>query len=84
MSDFQGSDASHEGGRKLLARKQLSGEEEKRAQMLLLLLAGSCLLPEPGKLHGSSVQEEFPLALLGTSLGARTKPGLFDCSSERS
>lgn len=57
----------HEGGRKLLAREHLSGEEEKRAQISLLLLAGSCLLPEPGKLHGSSVQERFPVAFLGTS-----------------
>lgn len=28
-SDFQGSYASHEGGRKLLAREQLSGKEKK-------------------------------------------------------
>lgn len=33
---------------------------------MLLLLAGSCLLPEPRKLCGSAVQEEFSLLSLGT------------------
>lgn len=65
-ADFQSSEASHEGRSKVLARGWLSGEQEKGAQILLLLLTGSCLLPEPGNLHGSAVQEEFPLPSLGT------------------
>lgn len=66
ISDFQGSYTNHEGGRKLLAREQLSGEEEKEHKFCCYcwLAPAFCQSLESCT---DPLSRKFPLTSLGTS-----------------
>lgn len=78
ISDFQGSYVSHKGGRKLLAREQLSGKEKKEHKFCCYCWLAPAFCQSLESCTDPLSRKSFLWHSWGQALRARTKPGLFD------